>query len=296
MTDEYSGVKNRVHCSLFIVHSLPLRHNTEDVAQSVRAPDCGSGGRGFETRLSPSKKALSKNRAFFTPLRFAFQPFYPATYVMPDRFYRPVLTLLILAYVAGIIGLQMPSLAPLFRSLVPYNLLGSLLLLLLFHPDWKPSFIFYCILAIKLGFLIEVLGVHTGSVFGHYVYGETLGWKLWDVPVVIGLNWLMLTYCCGVICERLPVRVYIKTILAASLMILLDILIEPVAVRLDFWNWLGAAVPIRNYLGWWIVSLVLLAIWYGLPFRKQNRLALPLLILQFLFFVTNYLLFFLTKS
>jgi hypothetical protein len=28
------------------------------VAQLVRAPDCGSGGRGFEPRLSPFKKAL----------------------------------------------------------------------------------------------------------------------------------------------------------------------------------------------------------------------------------------------
>ncbi|RRB03902.1 carotenoid biosynthesis protein [Larkinella rosea] len=211
---------------------------------------------------------------------------------MPDRFYRPVLTLLILAYTAGIIGLQMPSLSPLFRSLVPYNLLGSLLLLLFFHTDWKPSFLFYGILAIKLGFLIEVLGVHTGFVFGNYVYGETLGWKLWEVPVVIGFNWLMLTYCCGVIFDRFLVPVYLKTILAASLMVLLDLLIEPVAIRLDFWNWFGAPVPIRNYLGWWIVSLVLLAIWYGLPFRKQNRLALPLLTLQFLFFaILNALIF-----
>ncbi|CAL2074822.1 hypothetical protein T190607A02C_100124 [Tenacibaculum sp. 190524A02b] len=28
------------------------------VAQLVRAPDCGSGGRGFETHLSPKTKAL----------------------------------------------------------------------------------------------------------------------------------------------------------------------------------------------------------------------------------------------
>ncbi|MFC5412821.1 carotenoid biosynthesis protein [Larkinella bovis] len=214
---------------------------------------------------------------------------------MSQRFYYPVLILLILAHIAGVIGLHLPSLAPLFRSLVPFNLLGSLGLLLLFHTDWNRPFLFYCVLVIVLGFLIEVLGVQTGFVFGNYAYGPTLGGALWDVPVIIGINWLLLTYCCGVICDRLSVPVYLKTMLAASLMVLLDTLIEPVAIRLDFWHWFEAEVPIRNYLGWWIVSLVFLAIWYGLPFRKQNRLALPLLLLQFLFFIANIIVFFLTE-
>ncbi|GAB3247411.1 hypothetical protein GCM10027347_03000 [Larkinella harenae] len=215
---------------------------------------------------------------------------------MLDRLYRPALTVLILAYIAGVIGLQVPAVAPLFRSLVPFNLLASLALLLLFHTDWKPSFLFYCLLAAVFGFLIEVLGVHTGFVFGNYAYGPTLGWALWQVPLVIGVNWLMLTYCCGVICDQFPVPVYLKTISAASLMVLLDLLIEPVAIRLDFWSWLEPAIPIRNYLGWWVVSLIILAIWYGLPFRKQNRLALPLLLLQFLFFIASNLVFLFAAS
>lgn len=215
---------------------------------------------------------------------------------MPDRFYRPVLIFLILAYGAGIVGLQVPSLSPLFRSLVPLNLLASLLLLLLFHTDWKPSFLFYGLLSATLGFLVEVLGVHTGFVFGQYEYGATLGWKLWEVPLIIGVNWLMLTYCCGVLCDRLSVPVYLKAILAASLMVLLDLWIEPVAIQLDFWTWLEPEIPVRNYLGWWIVSLVILSIWYGLPFRKQNRLAAPLLLLQFVFFIVNSFIIFFAKS
>ena len=39
---------------------------TVDVAQQVRASDCGSEGRGFEPHLPPSKKALSLNaKGFF---------------------------------------------------------------------------------------------------------------------------------------------------------------------------------------------------------------------------------------
>ena len=35
------------------------------VAQLVRAPVCGSGGRGFETHLSPFKKSLAVMQGFF---------------------------------------------------------------------------------------------------------------------------------------------------------------------------------------------------------------------------------------
>lgn len=39
----------------------------EVVAQLVRAPDCGSGGRGFETRLPPQKKkAFCASRMLFS--------------------------------------------------------------------------------------------------------------------------------------------------------------------------------------------------------------------------------------
>ena len=247
--------------------------------------------------VAGSRPVFLPRLALFLTGPFLFYPIAAPSVarVMPDRLYRPVLTILILAYLAGTVGLQVPSLSPLFRSLVPFNLLGSLALLLLFHTDWKPSFLFYCILAIMLGFLVEVLGVHTGFVFGMYQYGATLGWKLWEVPIIIGINWLMLTYCCGVICDQLNVPIYLKTILAASVMVLLDLWIEPVAIQLDFWSWLEPEIPIRNYLGWWIVSLIILSIWYGLPFRKQNRLAAPLLLLQFVFFIINNLFFFLTK-
>ena len=37
----------------------------EIVAQLVRAPDCGSGGRGFETRLSPQVSKVDFHRPFF---------------------------------------------------------------------------------------------------------------------------------------------------------------------------------------------------------------------------------------
>ena len=57
-----------VHYSLYTIFALS---KTVIVAQSVRAPDCGSGGRGFEPRLSPFTKALIRRGFFYdAPVNF----------------------------------------------------------------------------------------------------------------------------------------------------------------------------------------------------------------------------------
>ncbi|ARK10604.1 carotenoid biosynthesis protein [Fibrivirga algicola] len=208
------------------------------------------------------------------------------------RYDKPIRIILILAYIAGLIGLQIPAVAPLFRQLTPLNLLGTLAALFWYHTDWRPGFTFYIGLAVLTGYLVELLGVRTGYVFGGpYAYGEGLGPTLFGIPPIIGANWLLLTYCFGSFFDRFSWPVYLKTAVAATGMVALDVLVEPVAIRLDFWTWFGHPVPIQNYLGWWLVAAVLLSIWYGLPFKKENRIALLIISLQVLFFAGHQLIY-----
>lgn len=200
---------------------------------------------------------------------------------------RALFIILPMMYLAGLIGLNHPSLSVYFVPLIPFNLLASLGLLLLFHSDWRPSFGLYCGVAFLSGFFIEVAGVHTGLIFGDYAYGPALGFQIARVPLVIGTNWLMLTYLCGSVIDRLDISTFGKVLLAAGLMTLLDFLIEPVAIRLNFWQWQGDTVPIQNYVAWYIISALLFWLFYSLPFRKANVLAPLLLFLQFLFFGLN---------
>lgn len=71
-------------------------------------------------------------------------------------------------YIAGLVGLNIPEFAWLFRALTPFHLLSSLIILMLFHQDWNKPFIIFCMLTFLSGYLVEVLGVHTGLIFGKY--------------------------------------------------------------------------------------------------------------------------------
>ena len=217
--------------------------------------------------------------------------------LITTRYRKTTFTILSLMYIVGFIGLRIPLTQEYFKVLSPFNLWASLILLLLFHQDFQPKFILFAIITFLVGFFIEVIGVHTGVIFGEYQYGQTLGIKLFEVPIVIGANWLILVYCSGVIVEHFFQNLkssisgkIILSIIAACLMVGLDLLIEPVAIRLDFWQWSFNKIPVQNYLGWLAVSLVLQFYFINSKFLKNNLLAPLLFCLQLLFFLLHTLL------
>lgn len=200
-----------------------------------------------------------------------------------------LLALLTAAYLAGIIGLQLPYSSPYFQALTPFNLLLSAGILFSFHKDWNRSFLLFCLICFLAGYFVEVAGVASGMIFGQYSYGPTLGYQLWDVPLIIGLNWLMLIYSTGVIAAPLPVALPLKALIASSLMLLLDFFIEPVAIAFNFWQWNQGYIPIQNYVAWFIISFFLHLLFYLLPFERRNPAAKILYLLQLVFFIILYL-------
>ena len=72
----------------------------------------------------------------------------------------------------------------------------------------------------------------------------------------------------------------------ATLAVFFDWLMEPVAVKLGYWAWNGdGSIPMFNYLCWFIVSLLLLAVFHFAKFNKQNKFAVNLLLIQLMFFL-----------
>jgi uncharacterized membrane protein len=262
----------------------------QDVAQLVRALVCGAGGRGFEPHL-PAKSLVEQTRLFccYTYVKMSIQS------LITIKYRKITFTVIILMYLAGTIGLLIPYTQPYFKLASAFNLWVSLILLLLFHEDFNKPFIFTAIFILFSGFFVEVLGVHTGMIFGKYYYGQTLGIKLFEVPLVIGANWLLLVYCSAISVQsifskikRQPffTSVLVQSLVSAGLMVLLDLLIEPVAIRLDFWHWQNEQIPTQNFQAWFWIAFILNYIFLKTKFLKFNSLAILLLILQFSFFIS----------
>jgi putative membrane protein len=193
---------------------------------------------------------------------------------------------IIIFHVVGFIGFSLPQYHDFFLSFVPYHILLMAGILLANQKEYNRNFWAAFAFIYVSGFLVEVVGVSSGAVFGVYHYGETLGLKLANVPLLIGVNWFIIVFCVGAVLKKyLKHQRTLKAAIGAVILIALDFLIEPVAVRFDYWSWENSEIPLRNFIAWFFVSFVLLRIYYELEFRKSNPVALTLLICQFLFFL-----------
>ncbi|PRY89935.1 carotenoid biosynthesis protein [Mongoliibacter ruber] len=194
-------------------------------------------------------------------------------------------------YLVGLVGMSLPMFRDYFQILTPMHLLLNFGILLYFHRGWNIQFLLFLVIGFLLGYGSEVLGVHTGFPFGDYWYGPVLGWQLFEVPLMIGINWLILVYCTG---NLLAVKIendWLAAILGAFMMMLIDVIIEPVAVALDFWQWESDIIPISNFIGWIAVAFIIQLFYRKLKFHKENAISWYLLFNLITFFaVLNFIL------
>ncbi len=192
----------------------------------------------------------------------------------------------VIYYIVGVVGLTLPSTRDTFTGLMPLTLLLSAAILLFFHRKWRSTDAIVLLFIAITGYLIEVLGVLTGHVFGQYAYGDALGFKLFHTPLIIGLNWMMLTYCVYAIMEDTKLFWPLKALTAAVLMVVYDVVMEPIAMRLDMWEWPpNSIVPLQNYQAWFIISLAFLAAMHLAKVKTNNKVAPWLFGVQFAFFL-----------
>lgn len=213
----------------------------------------------------------------------------------------------LLFHVSGFIGIAFTNHKNWFVQNTILNLVIMFALLIWVQEEKNKWFYLFMLLCLVVGFLVEVIGVNTGLLFGNYSYGNVLGVKWFNVPLLIGVQWFVTIFCCATITQQvqqfIEKRVLYDTGVVANfnnyksfqfislvidgalLAMLFDYILEPVAIKLNYWNWQNLKIPNYNYLCWFLISAVLLFVYKLMPFKKTNQFALHLFIVQVLFFI-----------
>lgn len=191
--------------------------------------------------------------------------------------------------ISALIGIALGH-AEWFIVKTPLNLLLGLLLLLINVriSDAKAWLVLAVCFAVGMG--IEILGVSTGKIFGVYSYGSNLGPKALEVPYMIGAYWAVLTVASSMVARHYSSHRLIVSTLGASIMVMLDYLMEQVSCRLDFWCFVNDHAPVQNYIAWWITAYLLHYITHRLIEDRGKLFCTHLLLSQGVFFVGVYFL------
>jgi uncharacterized membrane protein len=130
-----------------------------------------------------------------------------------------------------------------------------------------------------IGLLAEVLGTRSGLPFGTYSYATTLGPEVAGVPVVIPLAWAMMSYPALLVGRRLVTGPLLTPVVAAVALASWDLFLDPQMVGEGHWHWTLSGtpvlvgitnVPLQNFVGWLLVSLVLMLLLDRLPRRRAD--------------------------
>ncbi len=235
---------------------------------------------------------------------------------------RGLLWFMVFAFASGALAHTLPAVLPITRYTTDGLLLvlNGLLLYAIYQRNQDRRLLVWLVVAYCFTFAAEAVGVATGALFGEYAYGATMRWQWLGVPFVIALNWCVLTLAANEVALRVwsaPAAGFLTTegteytevsrsgggalegghrggmtwrsfgvaVGASVLIALYDVAIEPVAVKLDYWQWGGGVIPLRNYVMWAVVALVISLPLQVLRIRFRSPLLLVYLGAQLFFFV-----------
>ena len=198
--------------------------------------------------------------------------------------------LLLLFYFFGTLGISLQEYKNLFLPLTPFNLLLTLYIFYKVNNDYSKKFLILSVLIFLIGYSVEAVGVATGVLFGSYSYGNLFGIKVFETPLLIGVNWLFLSLSSYGVIQYFTKKPFFLIILPSMIMTGLDFFIEPVAMKLGFWGWENSVVPFQNYIMWFATSSLIHGLIYFFSPKINAKISFVVLLAQFVFFVSLYFL------
>jgi putative membrane protein len=207
---------------------------------------------------------------------------------MPERIKTYLMWFLVLVYFCGTIGFAVNP--DFFKPFTPYTLIFTSFVFLLYQPWQNITYSSAFAVTLLFGYAAEAIGIKTGWIFGDYYYGDSLGYKLLGVPLVISLNWALLIACGVLVSTSLTKNKVLASLISAATITALDVLIEQVCAKMDFWYFNSGIAGIHNYIGWFLISFLFSFLFFKSFSKGNKRIALQIICLQIFFFGLTYIL------
>ena len=188
-------------------------------------------------------------------------------------------------FIAGVLWHLLPLTKTIVVNLTPYGLAFFSIIILSFNEEnFNNKTVAWIISIFILTIIVEAIGVNTAIIFGNYFYSNVLGIKIFGVPLVIGLNWTIVILGLFTLVENIFYsNIIFNSILIGALAVLFDIILEPVAVKLNYWQWETSFIPLKNYLSWFVIAVVFGFAGFKLKAKFRSRYILHYIFAQFLF-------------
>ena len=193
---------------------------------------------------------------------------------------------LYIIFLVGIVGHIYTPLQNLMIALTPSTLLLTGIIVLYFSNKTSVNnFLLWVLITYLITFVLEVIGVKTGYIFGEYSYGLALGIKLYEVPLIIGFNWVLVILGSISFSKLITSNTIISSIISAIISFIFDLILEPIAIKLDYWNWAGVVIPTQNYIAWFLISFLAALAFNFLKINITSKISMHYLLVQYLFFM-----------
>jgi len=173
----------------------------------------------------------------------------------------------------------------LFLSLSPISLIFTFLIVAYSNIEVSYKSFATIIFIFSLSIISEIIGVNYGLLFGSYYYGENLGYSIYGVPLVIGLNWVVLTVSSGNIASYFfEKNKYLSIFIGSLLMLILDVIMEQVSGNIDFWYFNDESL-IFNYVTWFLLGACNQYFYQNLNYTKNLVISVNVYLSFIVFFL-----------